>query len=553
MLSFLRIQSIFPRRKLVSSASRKLCTCSLQRIRPPPNIEKKNKYIVLSDLHVKRETAKTCVQALQITHAEAKKRDAGVLFLGDFWHARGALPVEPLNLILRELQTWTVPIIMIPGNHDLISRSGNGVSLVPLATTIGPENCLLITQPSACLGALFIPYMHDNVKLKGVLKEAQKLVDSMTAVFCHVEVAGARLADKIISRASPRQLNPKDFPPRMKVYSGHLHRPHVVSGNITYVGSPYQVSAAEHDQNKNLLVLDRSQGWNIIERIPIDIGPRYITLNLRSMPRLPDIRASDIVTVQTHSQDDENMKELVGNLRERGIRVEIQTIPNTLGNSVQSSLTAEENDHLFAPAEPRISPGTLSNIDLFKQYAVIKSLNKKEISAGVEILREVGGKFHTNPSGKDITIQWQSVSLAGFGTFLDEVFYPLENRGLVLLTGRDCDINGALTGRTNATGKTTLAMAALWAMSGRTDARPDGSVEKGVSLEMIHDDAQECNVKIRLRLLGERATSVAREMMTVNEQKTSGLLQDDGQIQKVPLNVIVSRSSTRNGSTAKTT
>ena len=30
----------------------------------------------------------------------ALQQDAGVLFLGDFWHARGALPVEPLNAVL---------------------------------------------------------------------------------------------------------------------------------------------------------------------------------------------------------------------------------------------------------------------------------------------------------------------------------------------------------------------------------------------------------------------------------------------------------------------
>lgn len=30
----------------------------------------------------------------------AKERNAGVLFLGDFWHARGSLPVEPLNSVL---------------------------------------------------------------------------------------------------------------------------------------------------------------------------------------------------------------------------------------------------------------------------------------------------------------------------------------------------------------------------------------------------------------------------------------------------------------------
>ena len=39
---------------------------------------------------------------------------------GDFWHARGSLPVEPLNAVLRVLRTWTSPTLMLVGNHDQV-------------------------------------------------------------------------------------------------------------------------------------------------------------------------------------------------------------------------------------------------------------------------------------------------------------------------------------------------------------------------------------------------------------------------------------------------
>jgi metallophosphoesterase superfamily enzyme len=49
-------------------------------------------------------------------------RKAGIIFLGDFWHSRGALPVELLNMAILKLQTWKCPAIFIPGNHDQVGR-----------------------------------------------------------------------------------------------------------------------------------------------------------------------------------------------------------------------------------------------------------------------------------------------------------------------------------------------------------------------------------------------------------------------------------------------
>lgn len=43
-----------------------------------------------------------------------------VAFAGDFWHARGLLPVVPLNTVLSEFQHWKQPTLMLVGNHDQV-------------------------------------------------------------------------------------------------------------------------------------------------------------------------------------------------------------------------------------------------------------------------------------------------------------------------------------------------------------------------------------------------------------------------------------------------
>ena len=48
---------------------------------------------------------------------------ASIFLAGDFWHARGTLPVVPLNIVLSELQNWRQPTLMLVGNHDQVEQA----------------------------------------------------------------------------------------------------------------------------------------------------------------------------------------------------------------------------------------------------------------------------------------------------------------------------------------------------------------------------------------------------------------------------------------------
>lgn len=98
-------------------------TTSMQILDKLPRLhEEKRKWVGFSDLHVHSRTIDTCLQVLETVHKTALDNDAGVLFLGDWWHVRGSLLVEQLNAVMRQLNTWDarVPVVMIPGNHDQV-------------------------------------------------------------------------------------------------------------------------------------------------------------------------------------------------------------------------------------------------------------------------------------------------------------------------------------------------------------------------------------------------------------------------------------------------
>ena len=75
-------------------------------------------------------------------HARAS---AFLLAAGDFWHARGALPVAALNSVLKEFQDWTQPTLMLVGNHD---QAGFPVAPMPVTTSLHATSIVHCSQAS---------------------------------------------------------------------------------------------------------------------------------------------------------------------------------------------------------------------------------------------------------------------------------------------------------------------------------------------------------------------------------------------------------------------
>jgi DNA repair exonuclease SbcCD ATPase subunit len=72
-------------------------------------------------------------------------------------------------------------------------------------------------------------------------------------------------------------------------------------------------------------------------------------------------------------------------------------------------------------------------------------------------------------STRTVRLEFEKVKVVGYGPFLRAVEYPLGGRGLVLLRGKNMDDPGA---ESNAAGKSKLAMAAQWALTGEGDEKP---------------------------------------------------------------------------------
>ena len=516
----------------------------LPTIDPPAIFKSVNKWIIFSDLHVKSSSIEICEEVLKKVHDEALARNAGIMFLGDFWHVRGVLNVELLNRVLKSLQLWSQPVIMIPGNHDQVTLGGTVHALEPLKYAFDEKRILMINEPSICLNALWVPYRRDHQLMKSILNAGNKN-DDIDIIFCHADVKGAFMNDGIRSREG---ILITEFPENMPIYSGHFHKPHTMSkglSSLRYVGSPYQTSLSEAGQKKYLYCLSclpdsknsNKYSWKETDRWTIDIGRKYFKALALKDPILQEARPGDRVVVPVRVGEDAEAEKKLSILRDKGIEVEIRresnakVIKTAINNITIDTLADNEITNVNDSAINTITDNIFSDpLALFTDFMSSAStvfnnstnstdinislsnnensdLNKKELHDKVliegrntiEKLMNTDGSDSLISSGLVRNLRLDAISLQNFGPYGGEkVKYPLSKRGLVLISGKSSDGTGA---DSNGSGKTTLAMSVLWALTGSMDTRLVGD---GKAVDVAYDTGEGASKRVaEVNLSGE--------------------------------------------------
>ena len=539
-----------------------------------------DKWVVFSDLHASRKTKNTIIETLNVVHRIAKERNTGIVFLGDFWHHRGALPVDVLTEVLQTLSTWTQPCVMLVGNHDQVNASGTLHALEALRLA-NPERIVVFDEPAVWRDAIWLPYRKDADVLKQTITSNSHR--NIKTVFCHADVMGANV------NATFQMKNGIDTKSAFsesieQIISGHYHKPHFVERDprVRYVGSPYQVSRAEKSQEKFLLVLDSK--WQCEEMIKIDIGPRYFDVDETKNETIEEIenelRANDIVrwTIPFDSNDideddyDDDDKNIdnkktttinnkkkkknstfkiarsvpkrVENARAKfGIQIEVRRPPAKLKSRIENAESLGPID-LFGSYAKSINLSDDAKLfceDIINRASSSSSLDGKRIGDNV---LDFGGdddvvenKFSTGIDTGDDThklskslhhrkVIFDTVEITGFGAFKETVEYPLNDRGVVCIIGDNRDDSGFAD--SNGAGKTTLVTAVLWCLTGKSDVRLDtGNAQKYLTnKDVVNDDSKSAKVVVSGQLsceLNEGRTKSFRIERAVTRTKLSKL------------------------------
>lgn len=394
--------------------------------------------LLFSDLHLSPRTYQTCMQVLRRVHREAQRRNTTVGFLGDFFdkvHSQGTLPVNILNELMRFFETeWSVPMIMIPGNHDYFDAAETEHGLTPFA--YASKHIRVLDEPTVIARQLWVPWRRSVETVASVLREHR----DVDAILGHFDIIGFKMSH---SRLSTEGVQPDDFPADVPVYSGHYHTPQT-HGNIRYLGSPYQLTLSEAEDQKTLLLL---RNHHVVEEIPIDIGPHQYKWSAQELlSRAAELRPCDRVSVET--DDSVALSACIDTLTSKNVTVQIKRPQRAI--------------------ETRIADGDkMLPADLWLAYAKLHSI--EEGSPAWNMLQEHMSTIpsslrRTRPDARPVNMQ-----LEGFGPFTGPLSLSLEGQGFTLISGVIADD----TQTSNGAGKSLVTAGAwLWCLTGLVDGRP---------------------------------------------------------------------------------
>ena len=516
-------------------------------------------WVVFSDLHVSRKTKDIALETLKYVHSIASKENRGILFLGDFWHHRGALSVETLNEIIKELANWTQPTIMLVGNHDQVNSVGS-VHALEVLRMCNPEKIVVFDEPRVWRDAMWLPYRKDQEMMRRTVEElmerhskkrssnvavaVEEEIEEIKTVFCHADVLGANVNQtfQMKNGVDSKETFSEEKTGIESIISGHYHKPHFVErdSRVRYVGSPYQISRAEKNQEKYLLFLNdkwRDESLtdaDVLKRSKIDIGPRYFDIDEtigESIETIAgDLRANDIVrwtipfdssspAMEEEDDDEEEEKKKKTKKKKNSSSSLSRSVPKRVENARLKYGCQIEVRRPPAELKSTIENAeSLSPVDLFSSYAKSIQLTGDAKAFCEEIIAEAvssgeneDGKLDTGDDSNKLStsahlrkIEFDEVEITGFGAFKDEITYPLNDRGVVCVVGDNRDDSGFAD--SNGAGKTTLVTAVMWALTGKSDVRLDtGSTQKYLTnKDVVNDDSKSARVVVRGSLIDDR-------------------------------------------------
>jgi DNA repair exonuclease SbcCD nuclease subunit len=224
-----------------------------------------NGILIIGDTHFRSKHLSEGEAFVQrVLEIAIQKSPTAIVLLGDILDTHETAKVQPFKLACRFIEDLSgiAPTYVLMGNHDLMNQSQfctDNHFFNPLKKW---ENVFIVDVPQvAFIGdhkVVLCPYVPP-----GRFVEALELLDdnfrTADCIFAHQEFKGADMssggssAPSVCTNVHSSKGDDWDrsFPP---VISGHIHKPHVLNGNIFYLGSAMQI-AFDEEPNKCLNIL----------------------------------------------------------------------------------------------------------------------------------------------------------------------------------------------------------------------------------------------------------------------------------------------------------
>lgn len=328
------------------------------------------KVALISDLHFGVKQSDVTFQKSQLKFfeeqlvEELKMRSIDTIFvLGDVFDTRQTVNVQTNNVVLNLFKNVFADftVYMIVGNHDLYYKNTTSVNSLKQLDLL--SNVTVFEKPKTLEisghHVTFMPWITDY-----------KTVEFEPSEYCfaHMDISGFMM-DKInmCSYGVSTKKLAENF---AHVYTGHFHtrsKKKIGNCDITYIGSPYQLTRIDMGQDRGCTVLDLDT--NETELIVNTVSIKYVKLTYpTTIENIKDVVANNYVDIDIPYELSDESKKIFDYMQNINANSALSVTQN-IGKKPELTVSATDKD--------------LSNIDLyslFKSYTdQLTNTNKTEI------------------------------------------------------------------------------------------------------------------------------------------------------------------------------
>lgn len=179
-----------------------------------------------------------------------------ILHGGDIFDKRQYITIKTMERLektfLRLLEEFDMEMYVIVGNHDVLYRNTNAANS-PTHLFRAYPRVKVISQPTDIFGIAMIPWIN-----RENLDNTLDFISKTKSKFClgHFEISGFEMHRGTVSTTG---LDRSVFDRFQLTMSGHFHTKSV-QGNITYLGSPFELNWGDYNDPRGFHIFDTKTG-----------------------------------------------------------------------------------------------------------------------------------------------------------------------------------------------------------------------------------------------------------------------------------------------------